>query len=286
MMSMESVDLKLHLQSGTLSKFRVDNLIIEPYTMNEIKEYGYSKYMENLQWLMITIDDFINSVVDVEKKMMLMAEKSNLKIFDFYTVLGGNEFLEGLMTALTMVFKTDDIHYLKGEGIIVINFEKYGVIVFDEDGNMDFNKEALSALDEEDVQIVHRENYDDLIKAIKIINYLEKLEGKKLDESNPADDETKQLMEHMKKLNEKVEKIKKAQRMDEDEDDSFDLSDIVSAVTAKSNSMNKLNIWNHTLYQVYDEYARLELIDNYEFSVKALMAGADKIDLKHWSSRL
>src|SRR5690606_21056773 len=122
------------------------------------------------------------------------------------------------------------------------------------------------------------------ISVIKLQNYLEK-PSEVTKEENPADEETRKLLEHMKKMREKVEAKKKRQREDDDEN-NIDIADIISAVSSKSNSINKINIWNLTLYQLYDEYARLELIDNYDFSIKAMMAGADKVDLRHWSSKI
>ena len=107
-------------------------------------------------------------------------------------------------------------------------------------------------------------------------------------EENPVDEQTRKLMEEMEGFRKKVESKKKAQKMAEQggEDEDVDIADIISAVSSKSNSINRLNIWAYTLYQLYDEYSRLELIDNYDFSIRALMAGAEKVDLKHWSSKL
>ena len=280
---MESVDLKLRLLSG--SSIKVDALEIHPYTIKEINEYGYSKYMMNLQWLQITVDDFIKSVLDIEKRMLLEVERNKLKAFDFYTKLGGQDMLEGIMEALAMIFKTDDIRLIE-DGVIGINFVNKGLLVENEDGNLVANHEVLENFDEDEIMIVHRENFDHIVEAVKLLNYLKKPVDKKKSEDNPADDATRELLEQMKKNEEKVSKIKQRESGNSDDDDEIDISDIISAVTVKSNSTSKLTVWELTLFQLYDEYARLELIDNYDFSIKAMMAGAEKIELKHWSSRL
>lgn len=279
---MEQVDLKLHLLSG--NKIKSDNLEIEPYLIEEIRDYGYTDYMMNLQWLTLTVDDFIKSVLDIEKRMMLQAEKSNLKTFDFYAKLGGQEMLEGLLVALAMIFKTGDIRVLS-DGVIAIGFVDNGVLYEDEEGNLVVDDEKLESLTEDEIKLVHRENFDNLVEAIRLQNYLSKPKEKVKGE-NPADEETRQLLEQMKANEEKVNKAKRRQQGNDEDDEPIDISDIISAVTAKSNSINKLNVWKLTLYQLYDEYARLELIDNYDFSIRAMMAGAEKIDLKHWSSKL
>jgi hypothetical protein len=278
---MNEIDLKLSLLSG--GGIQVGNLEIKPYTLKEIRNYGHSRYMGSLQWLSITVDDFINSVSDDNKRDILEKQREQLKAFDFYIKLGGKDFLEKLITGLKMVLKTNDVRFLD-DGVIAVDFVKLGILNVDSNNeivSMDSNK--LDSLREDEIIIINRDNFDDIVNIAKLQNYLEKPQVKS--EDNPADDETRKLMEHMKEMREKVEAKKKRQKQ-QDEGGDIDISDIVSAVSSKSNSINKLNIWSLTLYQLYDEYSRLELIDNYDFSIRAMMAGAEKVDLRHWSSKL
>lgn len=277
--SINELDLKLLLLSG--SSINVENIEIVPYKLSEIKDFGYSNYMRNLQWITISIDDFIDSVEEEDKREHLRQEGSLLKAFDFYIKLGGPNFLEMVTQSLKMVLKTDDVKVIS-EGVIGINFEKMGLLNIDGD-EISLNEEKINAVKEEEIMIIHRENFDDLVDVVKLQNFLVKPSEKKTNEANPADEETRKLIEEMDKMRAKVEQKKNAQKIQEDGE--IDISDIISAVSARSNSINKLNIWDLTLYQLYDEYTRLELIDNYDISIKAIMAGADKIELKHWSSK-
>lgn len=282
--SMCELDLKLSLLSG--GNIQVENITIEPYKIGEIvNKYGQSRYMKNLQWVSLSVEDFIDSISDKEKKTFLEEQKNTLKSFDFYAKLGGEEMLESLIEALSMIFRTDDVRMLS-EGVIAIDFVKLGILTIEDNGDFSVNEKMLDSLREDEIKVIHRDNFDDIINVIKLQNYLEKPSSKvgKAAEDNPADEATRKLMEHMQKMREKVDAKKKVQQGNDGE--SIDISDIISAVSSKSNSINKLNIWELTLYQLYDEYARLELIDNYDFSVRAMMAGAEKIDLKHWSSKL
>lgn len=281
---MEEIDLKLHLQSG--SAIDVENLSIKPYTLREIRDYGYTKYIKNLQWISASVDDFINSIDDEEKRKFLeeQAKQGKLKAFDFYIGFGGKEFFEKLISGISMIFRTKDIRVLD-DGTLALDFVKKGIFKFDENNKVYVDQEVLENLREDEITVVHRNNFDDIVQVVKLQNYLEKPQPKE-EELNPADEEVRKLQEHMKKMREKVERLKKQQKKENGDDRDIDIADIISAVSSKSNSINKLNIWDFTLYQVYDEYARLELIDNYDFSIKAMMAGAEKIELKHWSSRL
>ena len=275
------VDVKVSLLKGT--SIKVENLIIEPYTLKEIEEYGYTRYMQNLQWISISIDDFISSVEDEGKAKILNKKKDKLKTFDFYYKLGGNEILDMLIGSIKMILKTDDVIALD-EGVIAVNFIDKGFMYKDENGAYQFYSDELESISENELTVIHRDNFDDFVEVVKLQNYLKKPE--KEYKPNPVDEQAKKLMEQMEENRKKVEAKKRAQNNSND-DNAIDISDIISAVSSKSYSINKFNIWDFTLYQLYDEYTRLELIDNYDFSIRAMMAGVDiKDGLKHWSSRI
>lgn len=280
---LEEIDLKLLLLSG--SSIRVDNLDIVPYTLREIKDYGYSKYMQNLQWLSISLDDFIGSVLDMKKRFFLEQKKSNLKTFDFYIKLGGIDLRERVLDSISMIFRTDDVKVLDSENVIVLDFHKKEIFSYDKNGELIVNNKKLDSLNEDEIKIIHRDNFDDIVEVVKLQNYLERIDSKIESKYNPADEETRALIEHMEKLRKKVEEKKRKQQQ-QDNDDNIDIADIIDAVSSKSKSLNKLNIWDLTLYQLYSEYSRLEIIDKHDISVKAIMAGAKDIDYQHWASKM
>lgn len=278
---LSEVDLKLHLLGG--DTIELDAIPLKPYTIREIKAFGYENYMRNLNWLTLSVDDFIKSTDDIERRIELQAQRSNLKTFDFY-VAGRGQVAEMFMDAIAMVFRTGDIQILD-EGLIAINFKEMGISIENEHGELVIDEEWLGMLPPEKVMLLHRDNYDDFVRVLKFQNFLDSVKG--ASELNPANEEARKLAEQMEINRKKVEAKKKAQLRNEKGDEGeIDISDIISAVTAKSNSINKFNVWDLTLYQLYDEYARLELIDNYEVNVQAMMTGAKDIDLRHWSSRV
>ena len=264
------------------ASIKVENLLLKPYTLSEIEEYGYSKYMQNLQWMFISVEDFITSFNDMGKSNILKKNKDNLKAFDFYYKLGGNETLMMLISSIKMLFRTEDVIILDG-GIVAINFEKKGIVKRDEKGSINVDSEILESYNTDELEIVHRDNFDDIVEVVKLQNYITK--PQKDAKANPADERAEELLRQMEENRRKVEAKKNVNKSNSD-DDNVDISTIISAVSSKSHSINKLNIWDFTIYQLYDEYSRLELIDGYNFSIKAMMAGAGKVDLKHWSSKI
>lgn len=277
---LKELDVMLSLLRG--ADIRVDNLIIKPYKLKEVQEYGYTRYMQNLQWMFMSVDDFISSVEDESKLNILRKKKDNLKAFDFYCKLGGADILALLMMSLQIVFRTEDV-ILLDNSVIALNFEKKGIAYRDEKGSIKIDSEILEMYREDELEIVHRDNFDDIVKVVKLQNYI--MKAKEDVKSNPADDKARQLIEQMEANRKKVQ-AKKNITKNNSQENNIDISDIISAVSTKSNSINKLNVWELTIYQLYDEYSRLELIDSYDFSIKAMMAGAEKVELKHWSSKI
>lgn len=66
------------------------------------------------------------------------------------------------------------------------------------------------------------------------------------------------------------------------------LNDIISSVSAKHPSINFFNIGNLTMYQLIDQYKRLNAIDEFYISIKSLLAGAskDEVKVRHWGEKL
>ncbi|MFQ3543653.1 hypothetical protein Q7A53_06175 [Halobacillus rhizosphaerae] len=279
---LNELDLKLCLLKG--SSLTVDNLDIKPYLLGELVDFGHSHYMRNIQWVSLSVDDFIEAIVDEDRKRALQEIQHTLKPFDFYTKLGDEEFQQALIEALQMIFRTHDIRFLD-ENIIAIDFEKRGIFYTDEYGEISINNDVLESMSEEDMKVIHRDNFDNIVKIIKLQNYLIPPSEKEEEETLPADEETRLLMEQMEGYRRKVDQKKKALQ-DSDGENDIDIFTIIDAVSTKANALNKLSIWDYTVYMLYSEYARLEVIDNYNFSIQAMMAGAESVDLTHWSSKL
>lgn len=284
-MNISSIDLQLLLQFGKdINAF--DNVYIKPYKLNEIVDFGYSKYENVLRWISIDLDGLIDSVDDEDKREELLKSKDKLKTYDFYSSLGGEMLQQQMFLGLAMIFRTDDVMYSSKTKETYINFIKEGLFTVEDneykrvEGTEEKQKKLLN---EGKVIIVDRNNYDSIIDVVRLQNYLQKVEERDTS-PNPADEETRMLLEQMAKMREKVDKIKKEQSQQENSE--IDFASIVSAVGSKSNSINRMNIGELTIFEIYDEYSRLELIDAHKINIQAMMAGAKDVNNKHWSSKL
>lgn len=123
---------------------------------------------------------------------------------------------------------------------------------------------------------------EDWFKMREIIAKEFGFESPESEEYNLANEKAKQFKEKRKKMEEEVKNIKNKKQ------DDNDFSDLISAVAAKAPGLNIINVWEITMYQMTDQLKRMNLIDTYEFNLRALLAGADskKIDVQHWTSKI
>lgn len=175
-----------------------------------------------------------------------------LTMFDIYVGLGADDLHEGIEASLSF-FLRSPIKVLRDSMLIRIG-------------------------EGEQAHFITREHFEQVRNIIKIQNGLSNLAI--TEEVNPKDKRAQEILDKIKKAKEKVAKHKKT------EEGEMDFADIVSAVATKAFGLNKITVWDLTIYQLYDEFKRLELIDNYDISIKSMLAGASNVQLKHWSSKI
>lgn len=121
------------------------------------------------------------------------------------------------------------------------------------------------------VKISHS-NIDNIINKI-LKAYCITIPKEEEDDFNPANEQARLLMERIKKNRAKAPKPKA----------EVDIASIISALAWKSNNLNIHTVWDLTLYQLYDGFYRLDIIDNYDKTLTALYAGTldgTKVKLK------
>ena len=192
----------------------------------------------------------IESIDDFEMQAHLKAERHLYKVFDMYML--SNDMQELVLKSFNLLFQTENV-IIDGELL-----DDMSVVI---DGKY----------------VINRDNFDDVVSMIQLQNNPEKSASDE-DDYNPANELAKSIAEKLKRSKEIVEKSKAL----ESDGDGLTIPDIISAVSAMSNSLNKLNIWDLTIYQLYDEFARLTKIDNYRLQIQASMWSSD-IEIEHWS---
>lgn len=249
---MKELDFKLKLLGGQpiLAKGYGQ---IKPLTLKEIINYGYSEYTKCLNIISLEKHDLF-------KEEEILQEIHDVSVLDILLLYGGEEIEENLIEAFTL--------FLRGE------------VYLDKD-NLSF----IVKENNDEYKLINRDNFDEIKEILKWINYINNFNDKKYDNFNPANEEAKRLKEQQERLKAQVEALKRKQNNQDDEKDDTDIYDIISAVASKSNSINELNIMDLTIYQLYTKFSRLEIIEQYDISIKSVLAGASNVKLKHWSNK-
>lgn len=258
---MDNINLKMSLILGK-SQF-VDGLELKPKTIDEICEMGYVEYMSTILFLSEGVDGFLKNLSDTEYYMDLYVQRHNLEPLDFFLMfsLSSEEFRNGFIENLAMVLN------IEGEQID-IDYDNTTLVIY---------------LSDEDIKLINKESYNEIIKIVRIQCGIESLESKETSEENPADEKTKKLLDKMRKNREKVNQIKSG----ETDKLESDLADLISALTVRSKSINKFNVGQLTLFQFYDELSRIYISENYDLYLQASMMGAEfEEEAKHWSEKI
>ena len=119
----------------------------------------------------------------------------------------------------------------------------------------------------EELVFINRDNAD---KIINIFRKMYNIQIEKEPEYNPANDRARAIIEKIKKKNEIYANLYK--------EEDIDLNSIISGVAWKSTNTNIFNVFDLTIYQLYDAYYRLEIVDNYYNTMTGLYTG--NIDVK------
>jgi hypothetical protein len=246
---MEQIDLKLKLFGGIPIHAEGYGEIV-PLKIRKIIDVGYSEYMKHLNMLTLEVKDFLPE-----------GTEEDIDVFDLIIQFGGDEIEKIFVDSLSLL--------LNGDALI------------DKE-----NHRALVKHSNEQILVVNKDNYSAIQEIIKWQNYINHFDEKNLGSFNPADEEARKLREKLDKLQKQIDEIKKKQDAgDKDDENDIDFFDILSAISSKSFGVNELNVMDMTIYQVYSKFKRLEIIDQYEISIKSIMAGAKDVKLKHWSSK-
>lgn len=269
---LDPIDLKLKLLKG--GSLTVDNIKLNPYTLDKIIDMGFTNLMTDISFLSISLEDLLELFDESRREIMV---NQNIKIFDILIGLGGDEVRENFINSLRVVLNARDIRILNKK-LIAVDFLADGIIYVDDNGDEKFNYKHGKIIDIDNYKIIDRNNYDDVIKAIKLLYSFPDIEEVK-EEPAPVDERTRKLKERMDELRNRVKEVKASSEQD---GGSIDFYNLIDAISSKSNSLNKLNIWNLTFYQLYAEYLRLEKIEESYIGMQAMMAGAKDIKPVSW----
>lgn len=243
------LDMKLKLLSGL--PMEITNAgIAHPILLSDIAKMGYTKYSQMMYVATLDAKDVLREE-DLDKF-------KDVTTFDLIFALGSEDIKNVFYDLMKLIFRVDEIYFSTTYGVLFLC-------------GLNDIKQKMN-----ENRFISRENYDQIREYVEGTNCIER---KKLD-FVPADEKARELAEKFRKNKEKIAKIK-SRNSGESESD---FSDVISSVSVKSN-ISLTDIWKLTVFQLYNEYKRINAVDNYELAIQSILAGADsnKINVKHWS---
>ena len=227
--------------------------VLKPIKVDEISDIGEKKYYQYLNNLCFDIDD-----LNMTQEQKLQLEKDNISPFHLIVsgCLNDIEHLQLIIKAFKFFFK-DDVCFIRQVGIFFLG---------------DFEEGRFITID----------NFENIKTILKFQNGLSKND---ILEENPKDERTRRLLEKRRKAREKLLKAKSQENGDVE---PLTFADLVSIMCANANGVNHENVWDMNIYMFQNQFQRMKLIDDYDISIRSLLAGAksDEVEFKHYMSHL
>lgn len=133
-----------------------------------------------------------------------------------------------------------------------------------------------------DERFITRDNFEDLKAALRQICCIEAVEDEY--DLNIEDEEEKKRIIEIKKRQKKAKQRELAENGMSSDD--LELSDLISALCGASFNLSITDVWDLTMYQFYDQFKRVKLVDDYKIQVQSAMAGAEVDEMTHWISKI
>lgn len=220
---------------------------LKPIKLSEIRsEKGYREFLLALGTISVNIENFSESL-----GLKNFSFPKGISLFDrFYTF---PSLRQQLKEALSF-FIEEEIREIKEDSWC---FGVYGE-----------NEEIPKA-------IIYGENYEKIRTAIMQMNFL-KVENAEIEDLKFASEKARYVYEEIQKRKNKTQKHQK-------NNPNINIPNLIAAVSARSGTYNLLNIWELTIYQLHDQFLRIDKNTNIDIAgAPMLMFGDNAYHSDFW----
>ena len=243
-MSLISEDLKLKLISGDPILLKKSNAFFYHRTIREVIQYGYIEFLK-------TIPLFRYSDAEIQKELSI----PNLSTF-FYLLLSINN------DSISSNIIKQGLYFFINVNNISVDMEKQVII--------------CTCNNIENIEI-NKEGFEEIVEYINLI-YEGNFKSKEDDDSKLSEAERK-----MKEKFDKLRKMRELAKAKSGEGKQSQFSDQLGGFWARNTNMDWYKILNLPYYTFYFLLKKLQILDDYDIQLRAMLAGAsiDK-ELHHW----
>lgn len=220
----------------------LSNLLLDPDSYYEMIDKTEGAYLCNFT------EQEKDIILRIRSEYMNLDEKSKEDI-SIYNIMVFDKFLiDSLLCTLNFFFEDEIIYDTKKRVFILFN------------GTVDDNNRKTPT------GMIHKNNYNEIIDII--------LQRVNVDKKK---DEHKNLKVKNKTAEKLLKKMKKAKKETEKkEDKKMEIGNLISSISAHSKTLNILNIWDLTIFQLYDQFARMRNDDLYMINSTSVSVWGDK----------
>ena len=224
---------------------------IKSPTLREISKIRYAQYNQYLNILLFTPEDYYNNFEkDKVEWFKALDDDSKSKIFLYDLIINNKIILYLFLESFNFFF----------EETIVFNTITNQFVLYE-------SEEAVKNEDKP-VGIIDNNNFYDVCDIILQRNNIFK---------NYANEDFKKVknnraLEILKKLKKGQEKQNKINKYDK----KVELPNVISALASYHNSLNMTNIWDMTVYQIYDQFKRVQNNSIYNIESTSISVWGDK----------
>ena len=209
-----------------------------------IAKISYFTYAAYIYHLKMTPEEYFETYHKDEK--IDFSFIFNLTKFDL--VINDESFREIIKSALNFFLKTPVEYYPKYESFISTS---------EENGE----KVALG--------VINKNNYSDVIDVILQRVHI-------IPDENEIDDIKKVKNKRGLKIYEKIMKGRKSFKKAKANNPDLTMANIIASVATRSYGLNWTNIWKITVFQLFDEFERLQIDDQYDIASIQVAVWGDK----------
>lgn len=220
----------------------LSNLLLDPDSYYEMIDKTEGAYLCNFT------EQEKDIILRIRSEYMNLDEKSKEDI-SIYNIMVFDKFLiDSLLCTLNFFFEDEIIYDTKNRVFILFN------------GTVDDNNRKTPT------GMIHENNYNEIIDII--------LQRVNVDKKK---DEHKNLKVKNKTAERLLKKMKKAKKeAEKKEDKKMEIGNLISSISAHSKTLNILSIWDLTIFQLYDQFARMRNDDLYMMNSTSVSVWGDK----------
>lgn len=264
---MDKID-KLLLLAGDPIPF--GPLFVYQPILKDIKNLGYIIFNRITNLLTIT---------DIELELYYEKNKENFKTTDPLEYL----FLKSLEDPMFFLeLRIGFFTYLKEEVFLDLENKTFKFLISEpEKSNLKVNK----LIKDKWFFSLKKEDFSKLQNIIKIINKIEDEEEPEIITDNLEMKKKFQEARRKLRLAKEKERLLKAQK---NEGIKISIPEIISSVCILGTGYTLTNIWDLTIYQLYDQWRRCQMKEDYGIGIDMLLAGASKkdVNLQYWMKEI